>query len=709
MTVTCDGGSTDFVPGEGIRIVGAADAPRTPAIQGSPVVTRQGASTGAGHTYCYIVFTADALGGISEGSLPACIADEPDNLSYTGTYNALTTSYNGALPALLWYRSKDGGEYNLISINGPADVGQDVGQAPRDHGGWSAALPPNTLDIHKQQDLFATVLSTTGNTVNIDTPLHTSVSGALVDHDDTAAFQASINAGVSAGGAIIHVGNGTFNIRRPMFQYKANSGDIYPSYTTNYSAGWLWSTWWYLCVPNFSPGNIHFIGNGSSSVIQLPPEYAGPAVFLGVGTYGHPAYLPFKATPIEEVDKGATSLQLTNLSDASALAPGTDIWLYTGTFGGDGTHCTNSNGTAGGNCHFSELNTVTAVNGRTLELAYPTSKKYYDDGADSFGLVVLPPSTHNISIEDLTFNSSNRFFYGGFIYGLVINNITIHGTVSRGVFGQGAKRDVLIENSTWEFGGGDASWLATDEFDQSTDVAFIHNHITGVAAPGAEGPSLMARLYMTEGTSEVSIVDNTFDHVSVSFQDTTDDIIDMNTFTDGAVAIGRAYVPESYVGSLVSTRNFSFVSFASSQWALVTRNTFSIDASFYLPWAIYFGHFKNGEVSGNIVNGAGGFGSAAIISSGGKIDSNQLNLQYESPNYVAVRVVPDEAPNAPFSGFDIKKNTISGNKLGAGIGIVGLTISDPAPVCLEGNIVEIGTYPPIYIWNPVNVHMSCNE
>ena len=698
--LTCREPATDFATGQGIRIVGGGDAPSVPAITEQPAISHEGNLAGE-HTYCYIVYAADALGGIGSGSPRSCVSAEPE-LSFTGTFNLLGDTYRIPVAAFLWYRSMDGGPYRLISIGNQS---QDVGQAPGAHGGWSDPLPADGAGISKNEDVIASVASVNGNQIILAVPLNSSVADTVVDHDDTDAIQSTINAAVAAGGGVVRFGDGTFNIRRPSFQYANEIEPEYTAYTTSYTLGWPESEWYYLYVPNGSSGNIFFQGNGASTVLQTPPDQGAASTVFGIGAYLNPGYAPFTALQIEDVDKGATSVNLASDPAASNIHPGTDIWLYSGAFSAPAV-CVNADGTAGGNCHFSEINTVTTVSGRKIALAYPTSKRYYDDGTDSFGIVVLPVTPHNIGIQDLTFNTCNRILYSGMIYGLVIDHVVINGVVGFGAFGGGSKRDVLIENSTWSFGRGDASGIY-DEYDQFTNLEFLRNTITGYAASEAEGPSEMARIYMTEGTSGVVLDGNVFDHVSTYFQDTTDDVVENNTYTDGILQLGDSYAPKRNVLDLGGVQNPTFTSFASQESAIVRANSFTIGPEFTPPWVLSIGHFTSGSVSNNVISYNNAHNSALIISDGGAIKGNTISIGPASTGAWGIGLDPDEAPSVPPASFDVENNTISASSLAAGIYVADPGFTDTAPVCIQGNTMNIGQGNLLSIQDPGEITEHC--
>lgn len=697
--ITCDESSLDFVPGEGIRIVSAGIAEYNPAVTDQPVVTpvtMNGPTNTGSHTDCYVVYAADALGGISAPSPRRCVSDQP-TLSFEGTFNMLSPPYGNPLATFLWYVSEDGGPYQLFNVDAGNSAAEDMEERVGSYGGWPSSYSAGSSGIAKNDDLFTIVAAVNGNQITLQQPLENSVMDTEVDHDDTNAIQTAVDAAVLAGGGVVKIGKGHFNLRRPAFWYWTPTSGAYPIMTNNYSLR-AWSQGHSeLYIPNGSKGHITIDGSGASTVLQTSPGSGRAGALLSVGNYSSPAYPPFKSVSIEPLDKGATTVTLVNDSDSSKFRPGDDVWLYTGSFGNSAT-CPDINGTAGGNCHFSELNTIQSISGNAVELKYPASKRFYDDGTSSFGMVKLPVTPHDIAIENMTIDTNDIVIDSGLVYGVLVNNVTVDGSPAIGPFVGGFKRDVVIENSSWSIGEGDATWNGTEEFDQFTGVALIHDQITGNNSPFSEGPSMGARLYFTEGTSQVLITDCTFNHASVYFQDTTDDAIDDNTFNDADITVGLSYNEYNHDLLWGGYQDNSVLSFDSQDWAQVDGNTFNTDNSFFPPWIINIGHFKGGQVDGNTINdNSPQRRLAAINSDGGEIEGNTINLGSKAALSFGIAAIPDEGPGLPASSFTIEGNTIVGPAAINAIYVVNSGFTDTAPVCIENNSINIGRGSPISI------------
>lgn len=687
-TITCDDYALDFTPEEGIRIVSAGPPEVHPAFSEQPVIAKQGRIAQGSHTYCYIAYVADALSGISAPSPQICLSDEPD-LALHGMYNTLQGAYRIPLARFLWYVSEDDGPFQLfnVSSNSEAEGGaQDLGQRLDSRGGWPVSFRIGSQDsVSKHEDLFSKVVAVSGNQIALQDPLASSVVDVEVDHDDTGSIQDAINAAVSAGGGVIELGNGTFNVRRPTFGcFKSVSCPT--GYTTDIKLKPSWYGYTNLYLDHHSPGNIFLKGNSTLTVIQTPPDSAGDGEFIEMG-YGVPASAPYTAIKIEQVNKGDTSVTLANDSGLSTLHPGDDVWLYTGSFGGGS--CVDKDGTPGGNCHFSEINTIKSISGRVISLAYPTSQKFYDDGVSSFGLVKMPMSPHNVGLSNFTINTYSPVVSLGMVFGLTVDHVTVNGFTSHGAFLGGMKRDMLIENSSWGIGAGNASWEGTEELDQCIKVSFINDTITGYAAPGAEGPSMGARIYLTEGTSQALFEHNKFDHIAILSQDTTDDIIDSNVFNDATVAIGNRYNEFTYALGYGSLRDPSVFSFRSQADAQITNNIFTIDSGYYPPWIIVLGHFTSGSITNNVITSNTLNPLAAINSGGGDIKNNVIHIGPRSKLTYGIAAIPDEAPGIPVSSFTIRGNQINAQAVPAGIAVMDSGFTDIAPVCIANNSITI--------------------
>ena len=700
VLTSCSANSNDFSAGEGIVLYGAGIRVQTAPITQTPIVAKEGIVSGS-HTYCYVVDTVDPLEGISAPSPQACVSGEPD-LSISGTWNELTTTTSnvGPSPAFLWYVSEDSGPYQLVGVAAFSSATQDVGQRPGTRGGWPNNLPASNPNIARNEDFFTSIAAVTPDGISTADPLASTFQGAVISHDDTLAVQNTINAAVAAGGGTVQFGNGTYVIRRPVF---VDGGANYPSYSNALKSDPFWADYHYLAIPNGSSGRIHLQGAGAGTIVSTAPDHGGAASLLAAGYFQRPDDRVGGVLPISQVTKGQTQVVVEGGS-ASTLNPGDDVWLYSGSF--TGNPCQAASGTSG-ECHFSELNTVAAVSGGKVTLAYPASKTYRDDGSSALGMVKLPVTPHDVAIENLTIDTYNPVISTGMVYGLLVNNVTVNGSMSHGAFGGGFKRDVTIENSTWTLGTGDASYGSTDEYDQFTNVSFTGDTVNGYAAPGAEALSVAARIYGTEGSSQFTFTNNTFNNLSLYFDETTDDVVSNNQFNNGAVILGSAYgiVPFSFGPN----HDAAFVSFDSQASADIDNNTFNGQAPYSPPFIVRLGHFASGTVANNTINYAGNQTVfPGITSYGGAIKGNTVAISNPQGS-VGIAVVPDQSPTTPAAAFTVQNNSVSQ----AGGMSLALYVADPgfldtAPICIQTNslLPQIGL--PLFEAALGSINLSCS-
>jgi hypothetical protein len=282
----------------------------------------------------------------------------------------------------------------------------------------------------------------------------------------------------------------------------------------------------------------------------------------------------------------------------------------------------------------------------------------------------------------------------------------VNGTPGFGVFGGGYKRDVLIENSTWSFGRADGSQVY-DEYDQFTNLELLNNRIRGYAAPGAEGPSEMAMLNMSEGTSGVVLDRNRFDHASTYFQSTTDDRIVGNVYTDGILQLGYAYEPYRNALAFSYLMNGAFTSFDSQESAIVERNTFTITPDFQPPWVLSVGHFASARIRENVISYDGPQNLPVIMSAGGVIGGNTISVGAASSASWGIALNPDQAPNMSAAGFDVEGNLITAPSINSAIYVADPGFWDAAPVCIERNAVNLVQGVALSVANAADISQIC--
>ncbi|WP_124849114.1 hypothetical protein [Acidipila sp. EB88] len=691
-----------FKVGQGVHIVGAGGPVLAYPFSTQPQVLKQGNGTG-NHTYCYVVSAVDPFGGISTPSPQACIGNEPA-LTAGGVFNWVGTQsfIPGYSVSYLWYVSQDNGPFQLMEVEPFYSVAQDAGERPTSRNGWPTTLPAGNATMTKNEDFFATVVKVSANSVTLSSALPSAVSNAVVMHDDTQAIQAAINAAVAAGGGTVQIGAGSYNVQQP--QFIADGSSQYPTFSTSIYGEPITSPYRYLYIPNGSPGNITLQGAGNSTVLITPPDRGSAAHLLGLGEFARPTTTA-NVMKMAPVAKGATQIVLNSASAAASLHAGQDIYLYSGSYSTTGVACVDLNGTAGGDCHFSELNTIAAVNGTTVTLVYPTSKKFYNDGTSSFGMTTLPVTPHHVSLTNMQINTNDPIFNTGMAYDTLVDSVTVNGMVNHGAFGGGFKRGLVVQNSSWGIGSGDATYSETEEYDQFTDVTLANNTITGYASAGGESTMMSARIYATEGSSQFKLTGNTLNNVSFVSDQTTDDVLSNNQFNDGMAEVGIAYGMAGLNSG--ANRDASFDSFASQSNATITSNLFLEDASFAPPSALRIGNYTTATISGNGIY-YGGSGSIPVISAtSGNVLNNTIYI-VNAPGAWGLAVIPDESPNSAPAPVMIQGNAILGNQVAGGLVIPNPGFNDPASITVKGNgyFATSGTPISIAAPNSLNLNLS---
>ncbi len=249
--------------------------------------------------------------------------------------------------------------------------------------------------------------------------------------------------------------------------------------------------------------------------------------------------------------------------------------------------------------------------------------------------------------------------------------------------GNGFKRGVTIENSTWGLGAGDDTYADVDEYDQYTDVSFINNSVYGDCATQASGRSAQCRIYGTEGSSNFTLTNNNFYNVSVFFDQTTGDLLTGNTFVNGDLNLGLAYGQKAYYYG--PNMDATYLSFASSTNADVEKNAFQIDSTYAAPFILRVGDFTTSVIANNTVTYNGTNFTPAIWTYSGTVTGNTVNIS-SSPSSDAIVIVPDEIPGGQPSKLSVQNNTVQAPTLSAGIFVPDVGFNDTLPVCIQGNM-----------------------
>ena len=336
-----------------------------------------------------------------------------------------------------------------------------------------------------------------------------------------------------------------------------------------------------------------------------------------------------------------------------------------------------------GSSQYVELNTVVSVNGSSVTLAYPASKKYYQDqNGNPFGMVKLPPTPHDIALEHMSINTYNPIIGSGQSFGLTMNDLHLNGYVSSGPFGGGYRRGLLIENSVWGTGTGDLKdpdYGVVDEYDKFTDVTFLGNSIYGFSTIGAEGPSRQAQIRATEGSSQFTFKNNTFYDLSVYFDQTSDDVVTGNTFNNGLLELGVAYSESFFSAGYISYGPTNSLN-PSLPSADVENNTFMLDSTFTPPYIIEVGNFASAIINGNHITYTGSVKTDPIRVYSGSVTKNTLNFSEPLFN-AAIILAPDEAPGGQPSVLNSEDNIVTAPQLYSGTYITNSQVTEPITVC----------------------------
>jgi hypothetical protein len=194
---------SDFRNGEGIAVWGAG-----PAFSAGPLtsVTAKQQGVAGKTTYSYKIAPIDHAGGIG---VPVVVSVADGNATLSTANNiTINAAYGTGDAGYVVWKSTNGGAYSYDGASADKDW-VDTGWTPNWRPQFIPATPPNTA----QADwLVTTIVSGGGSqTLTLAAAAKTSVTGARVMHDDTAALNAAVTAN-AATGAQIDLPCGTYNI-----------------------------------------------------------------------------------------------------------------------------------------------------------------------------------------------------------------------------------------------------------------------------------------------------------------------------------------------------------------------------------------------------------------------------------------------------------------------------------------------------------------
>ncbi|HTI83826.1 MAG TPA: hypothetical protein VL614_25525 [Acetobacteraceae bacterium] len=193
----------DFVEGQGIAIWGAG-----PAFSAGPITgaTAQQQGTTGTTTYSYQIAPIDDAGGIGD---PVTVSVTNGNAVLTTANNIMiSVTYGSGDAGFVVWKSSNGGPYTYDGASSET-TWMDTGWTPNWRPGFIPMSPPTAA----QADWLVTriVHGTHARLLLVADAASTSVSGAPVLHDDTAALNAAVSAN-AANGAEINLPCGTYNL-----------------------------------------------------------------------------------------------------------------------------------------------------------------------------------------------------------------------------------------------------------------------------------------------------------------------------------------------------------------------------------------------------------------------------------------------------------------------------------------------------------------
>ncbi len=495
----CDGAG-DLQIGEGLMISSAGPPPAVAEIGERPALNPS-VKRGA-HTYSYVVVAADLFHGMARSS-PVSTVDHSMPLDGSSRVNLVTTPAKGPLPIYLWYASEDNGPYKFVLADEHTTPGSpDAGQRPADGRGWPSQLPA----LPKNEDLWTTVTAVDGNQISVADTLAQTVRRTTVYHDDTLATQRAVDAAVVAGGGIVRFGPFSYNLWRPAFWH-----------------GKSWSRSISGAVPLYPPkiyvqgtGNIVFEGAGPQTKLLNLPDASTFSSLVSFGSERRrPWELPYSA--IRPVRRATTEVVLAAASGSSRFHAGDDVWLFSGSF--QHSPCPPAHGTPGGNCHYSELNTIDRVDSTAgaLHLRFPATNWYHDDGINPLGIVnVAGYSMHDVGFRNLSIDAYGPISTEALIRDFRFDHVQVPiGPATNWWYG-GLNRGWTVTDSTLNIGAGGMSYSVMNEMDQYADVKFVNDTFIGHSAPREADRMLAdASIKLDEGSGDLVFDDDRFIGVQI--------------------------------------------------------------------------------------------------------------------------------------------------------------------------------------------------
>lgn len=638
---------------------------------------KKGAMTTGTHSYCYKVAVFDHWHGIQSPSKASCINNEAE-LDYDNLNNGLCLNdYLSSNPRgkrgmnYLWYVSKDGGPYRLLTVSIARTLTTDFADtgfvgANGSSGGWPDPLPDhmpsNFLSMRDMYSVVSAIRSLGGGVeIELKDDAASDASNVIVEHDDTLAVQRSIEQVGLLGGGTLQFSAKPYNIKRPAFT-TFNPGNKYALDETN-EVGW-WTLPIKLHASYVHPDNltisgaIDTLGNQTTlypGVDDLSAlfDIASPKFVGAVNDV--PIFHPEYRIPIYPANKGANKVILKNLSDLKYLSVGDDLLMVTGNFAtGWPTSDNIAKGVFRSNIrssdYYAEPDRIVSIDADsgTLTLERALTKKLWDDGYDFFGFIKIPGHLlKGLTFKNLMIQAPVHVFSTAPNYDLTIDNVTIQGVSSPPVWGAGYWRGATIKNSRWKFGSTanrtvyvPHAWSGNEEFDKFSELTLDNNDVSGFYIPLKGVEDTTAHLYLTEGTTKLSIVNNRFDHVTISVQNGDDVVVSGNDFEDSVIEVGGCAV--NPMGAYMPG-DWATASFDSQNTLNISNNKFIISNTW--PGAVInIGDYANGTIFGNVISYQNKFTSRQveriIYADAGLISGNSIDLKLNANNVDAKTMFP---------------------------------------------------------------------
>ena len=641
----CNGGG-DFKAGEGAMISTGGPASVVGPIQEAPTlspIVKPGP-----HSYTYVVVAADLLHGMTSASPPAVVGHtlELDGNSRVGL-KAGTAA--GTLPVYLWYASEDGGPYRFVLADEHVTPSTpDAGQRPADGRGWPNSLP----QLPRHEDLWTTIVAVHDDQIEIADALGQDVVRATVYHDDTEAAQRAVDAAVAAGGGVVEFGPYSYNLWRPAFWHGT-------AWTRSIKGAEI------MYPPKLyvgGAGNITFAGAGPATRLINLPDASTFSAMVSFGTeHRRPWDLPYVA--IRPITRGSTRVELAAPASSAAFHAGDDVWLFSGSF--MLTPCLSTHGTPGGNCHFSELNSISKVDNRNgvLELRYPATNSYRDDGINPLGIVdVAGSSMHHVGFRDLTIDAWGPISSEALVQDFHFDHVNVPiGPTTNWWYG-GVDRGWYVKDSTLNIGDGGMYYSVMNEMDQYSDVQFADDTFIGHSAPhGADKLIADSSIRLDEGSGDATFRDDHFVGVQLKIDNAFNGLtIERCRFENAGLHLGCNV--EDGCGPQIS-------SFGISKDVTIRGNGFTVQPPF-APSRLFEVRIpaSNISVTDNSfdISGAENAELPAMYVASGEIRDNHI-VSHRTGNTIGIEVFPEVIPGLPQPDVTVDGNQITHS--GPGIGV----------------------------------------